>query len=354
MAEPGQSAEDRTEAATQRHLDQAREAGNVPVSREVSGFASMVAVVIAMYYGGGAAYREMSRDTALFLSRINQPEMVGRAGVQLAGLEWSSVVMPVLGAALVAGAAAVLLQTNFLLHAGAVVPKFSRVNPAAGIKRLFGVNGLVEVVKSLSKMTLLLLAMWIAARSDFARIFAEPWHDPANLPAEIGRSVFHILLAGLCIQALVAGADLFWVRVRHARSMRMSKQDVRDEHKETEGNPEVKNRIRRIRMMRARRRMMAAVPKATVVLTNPTHFAVALAYDRAVSAAPKVVAKGVDTLAARIREVAMANNIPLVANPPLARALYQLELDTDIPPEHYKAVAEIIAFIWRRRRPSLG
>jgi flagellar biosynthetic protein FlhB len=142
------------------------------------------------------------------------------------------------------------------------------------------------------------------------------------------------------------------VRFRHAQDMRMSKQDVRDELKDTDGNPHVKARIRRIRIMRARRRMMAKVPGATVVITNPTHYAVALSYDRASNPAPRIVAKGTDSVAARIREVAEANGVPVVANPPLARALYSLELDTEIPAEHYKAVAEIIAYIWRLRRPS--
>jgi flagellar biosynthetic protein FlhB len=127
----------------------------------------------------------------------------------------------------------------------------------------------------------------------------------------------------------------------------MSRQDVRDEQKETEGDPRIKAQIRQIRLHRARRRMLAAVPNATVVVTNPTHFAVALAYDRATSAAPKVVAKGVDSMAARIREAAQAARVPLVANPPLARALYRVELDREVPIEHYEAVAEIIAYVWR-------
>ena len=134
----------------------------------------------------------------------------------------------------------------------------------------------------------------------------------------------------------------------------MSKQEVREEQKDLEGNPLIKARIRRIRYMRARRRMMMAVPKATVVVTNPTHYAVALSYDRAKNAAPRVVAKGVDTVAARIREIARQNNVPIVANPPLAQALYQQPLDTDIPMEHYKAVAEIIAYVWRLRGSPKG
>jgi flagellar biosynthetic protein FlhB len=134
--------------------------------------------------------------------------------------------------------------------------------------------------------------------------------------------------------------------------MRMSRQDVRDEHKETDGDPKVKMRFRQLRMKRARKRMLAAVPKATVVIVNPTHYAVALVYDRARTAAPRVVAKGVDSMAARIREVAETNRVPLVVNPPLARALYGVELDTDIPAEHYKAVAEIIAYVWRLGRTA--
>ena len=149
------------------------------------------------------------------------------------------------------------------------------------------------------------------------------------------------------MQAAIAALDLFWVRLRYAQQLRMSKEDVREEQRETEGDPKIKARIKQIRQQRARKRMLAAVPKATVVVTNPTHYAVALAYDRARNAAPRVVAKGVDSLAARIREVAQANRVPLVANPPLAQALYRVEVDTEIPAEHYQAVAEIIAYVWR-------
>jgi flagellar biosynthesis protein FlhB len=160
-----------------------------------------------------------------------------------------------------------------------------------------------------------------------------------------------VILVVLIAHAAIAAVDFLWVSLRHARGLRMSRQDIIDEQKESEGDPRIKARIRQIRMARARRRMLAAVPKATVVITNPTHYAVALVYDRAKHAAPRVVAKGVDTLAARIREVAAENRVPLVANPPLARALYRVELDADIPAEHFQAVAEIIAYVWRLGRP---
>ncbi len=174
------------------------------------------------------------------------------------------------------------------------------------------------------------------------------------LAAEATRLVLRTVLAVLAVQAAIAAADVVWVRLRHARSLRMSRAEVREELKETDGNPQVKQRLRQIRMQRARKRMLAAVPKATVVITNPTHFSVALAYDRARNGAPRLVAKGVDTMAARIREIARDHRVPVVANPPLARALYRVELDAEIPPEHYQAVAEIVAYVWGLSRRVRG
>jgi flagellar biosynthesis protein FlhB len=145
-----------------------------------------------------------------------------------------------------------------------------------------------------------------------------------------------------------------WVRYRHAAQLRMSRQELRDEHKESEGDPHLKARLRHIRRQRSKRRMMDAVPKAAVVITNPTHYAVALVYESGDKAAPRIVAKGVDAMAARIRMVAQENRVPLVPNPPLARALYKLPLDSEIPREHFQVVAGIIAYVWRLRRPPAG
>ena len=278
--------------------------------------------------------------------------MLGEARLRSASAGVLGTIMPILGAALLAGAGAVLVQTRFLLNLGALQPRFSRVSPVAGLKRVFGLNGLVEIVKSLGKLGLLATAIWIAIRADWSRLMRLPWQDAHSLPQAVARPVFHLFVATVCVQAIVAAADLGWVRFRHARDLRMSKQSIRDEIKDTEGNPHIKARIRRIRVMRARKRMMAKVPTSTVVITNPTHYAVALTYDRATNPAPRIVAKGSDSLAARIRAVAESSGVPVVANPPLARALYRLDLDTEIPAEHYKAVAEIIAYVWRLRRPA--
>ena len=352
MAEGEGSSGDRTETATQRHLDQAREAGQVPVSRELMAFASMAAVTMVLGYQLPGLLRRLLPEMVTILARAGEMNMPDAGPLRLMFLGVFGAIVPVLCVALFAGATTVLLQTRFLLNLGALQPKVSRVSPAAGLKRLFGLNGLVEVVKSLCKLGLLGACMWIAVRGDWIGLVRLPWQDPHSLLPAVARPALRLLIATVCVQGVVAAADLMWVRFRHARDMRMTKQDVRDELKDTEGNPQIKARIRRIRMVRARQRMMAKVATATVVVTNPTHYAVALAYDRANNPAPRVVAKGVDFLAARLRETAEAHGVPVVANPVLARALHRLDLDTEIPAEHYKAVAEIIAYIWRLRRPG--
>ena len=352
MAGGDQSSEDRTETATARHLDQARDEGQVPVSREAASFATLALVVFVLYFQSHAMVQRVLPDMVAFLSRSGEAYMLGSSQLRPASLRVLGAIAPVLVAAMVAGAAAVLLQTNFLLHLGSLQPRFSRVSPAAGLKRVFGFNGMVEVLKSLLKLGLLAAIMWFVSRGDWPQFVSLPWQDPHRLLPAIVRPVSHVLIAGLWTQAIVAGGDLLWVRFRHARDLRMSKQDIRDEMKETEGNPHIKARIRRIRVMRARQRMMAKVPKVTVVVTNPTHYAVALAYERVNNPAPRIVAKGADSLAARIRELALANGVPVIANPPLARALHRLDLDTEIPAEHFKAVAEIIAYVWRLKRPG--
>jgi flagellar biosynthetic protein FlhB len=350
MAE-GDQDEDRTETATARHLDQAREEGQVPVSREVATFAGLAAVVLVLGLQSQAMMQRLLPDLVAFLSRTGDQSMLGAARLQMSLASVAGAVAPALTVAMAAGAAAVLVQTNFLLNWGGLEPKMSRVSPMAGVKRVFGFNGLVEMVKSLIKLVLLTGAIWIAIRGDWNGLTQLPAKSPSGLLLAVWQPAFHLFIAAVVTQGIVAGADLGWVRFRHARDMRMSKQDIRDELKETDGNPHVKARIRRIRMMRARRRMMEKVPAATVVITNPTHYAVALSYDRTNNPAPRIVAKGADVIAARIREIAEANHVPIVANPPLARALYRLDLDTEIPAEHYKAVAEIIAYIWRLRQP---
>ena len=347
------SKEDQTEAATPRRLQKAREEGQVPVSRELTGLAGLAAVTLALVMLGPGAMHEMIRLLRVFLARTHELAP-GVSTFHLAGLAWLSGAAPFVLAAMLAGVLVVLLQTRFLLSGKALKVDFKRVSPGAGLKRLLGPESLVEAVKSVAKIVVIGIILWRVMMADLPMLMLAPFGDPNQLLTRAAGPVLHVLLVVLAAQAAIAVLDYAWVMLRHVRGLRMSRHDIQEEQKETEGDPRVKARLRQIRTMRARRRMMAAVPKATVVITNPTHYAVALAYDRAKHAAPRVVAKGVDSLAARIREAAEANHVPVVANPPLARALYRVEMDADIPAEHYQAVAAIIAYVWRLGRARAG
>jgi flagellar biosynthesis protein FlhB len=336
--------EDRTEAATPRRVQKAREEGRVPVSRELTGFAGLAAVTLALVLLGPGVAHEMALRLSVFLARAHELTP-GTPVFRRAALIWLGGAGPFVLAAMGAGVAVVLIQTRFLLSGKGLRPDFSRVSPRTGLKRLLGPESLVEAGKSVAKTAILGFVLWQVLLADLPGLLQAPFGDPSQLLARAAGPVLHVLLVALAAQAAIAVLDYAWVALRHGHSLRMSRHDILEEQKETEGDPRVRARLRQIRNFRARRRMLAAVPKATVVITNPTHFAVALLYDRAKHAAPRVVAKGVDTLALRIRETAEASRVPVVANPPLARALYRVELDTAIPAEHYQAVAEIIAYV---------
>ena len=336
-------ADDKTEAASPRRLEKAREEGQVALSKEVAGLGAlaggMLGVVLAVPLGG-----RMVQGFRGAMSRAHELQPA-EAGIEMARLGLM-VALPVAALAASGAVAATLLQTRFLLSAKGLVPQFSRLNPAAAIKRIVGIDGAIEFLRTLLKLGLVGAALWHAMGdpATLPRLLVLP---AAALLGQMGQTAWDLAVAALLAFALIAAADWLLVHQRHLRKLRMSRQDQKDEMRESDGDPHVKGRQRQIRQQRARRRMMAAVPKAAVVVTNPTHYAVALAYEQGGAAAPRIVAKGADEVAARIREVATEAGVPIVSNPPLARALFKRELDTEIPSEHYQAVAEIIAYVWR-------
>jgi len=258
------------------------------------------------------------------------------------------VLLPVLGAAALGAVATTSLQTHGLVSAKGLAPQLSRLSPMAGVKRILGMEALTEFLKTLLKMGLVGAAIWHAGGAP--ALLEAVMHQPAAaLLGTVAEQGMRLVAATLAAFALLAAADLFLVRFRHLRRLRMSRQDMKEEAKDTDGDPHVKAKQRAIRQQKARQRMLAAVPNAAVVITNPTHYAVALGYEEGSAEAPRILAKGADEVAARIREAARDAGVPLVSNPPLARALFRLEVDTEIPAEHYQAVAEIIAFVWRAR-----
>ncbi|WP_439595297.1 EscU/YscU/HrcU family type III secretion system export apparatus switch protein [Falsiroseomonas sp.] len=347
MAEGGEGgdAADRTEAATPRRIEKAREDGQVAMSREAVGWAALAGGTLAAMLALPVTGIEMLRAMRATLERGHALEMTD-AVLRLSGLGLMAV-LPVAAAAALGAVAATLLQTGGLVTAKNMAPRLDKISPLAGVKRLVSPESAMELLRNLLKLALVGAALWYAL-GDLHEIQAALHQAPGGLPATAGAAALHLMLAALVAFAGIAGLDVMWVRYRHFSRLRMSKQELREEAKDSEGDPHMKARRRQMRQAQGRRRMMSAVPRADVVVTNPTHYAVALSYGGD-GGAPKVVAKGVDAMAARIREVAQAHGVPLVANPPLARALWRLEVDAEIPPEHYQAVAEIIAYVWRQR-----
>lgn len=337
--------DDKTEAASPKRQLQARAEGRAPLSREVAGLAVLGsgAALISTMLPAQIGY-SLQALTALI---AQSGSMSLNAGLHLAARTLLTLVWPFCAASVLAASLAVLGQTRFLLKQSAIGLHFDRINPAAGLARLLGPHALMEAGKSVLKVVIMSLVCWTAWRDLAPQLLSAFDLEPAGLAEQIARTAIGIATSVLAVQALIAGADMLREQLSFHASLRMTRHELREEAREQEGDPHVKARVRQIRMQRSRRRMLAAVPKAAVVVTNPTHYAVALAYERGAGGAPRIVAKGMDDAAFRIRALARKSGVPVVANPPLARALYPLKLDCEIPPEHFKVVAELIAYVWR-------
>jgi len=344
----------KTEEPTSKRLNKARNEGDVPQSQEVKSFAMLLAGLIV--FGTMAPW--VASDLAAYLSAfLDRPHtfQFEEEGIRHVMVEVSLKVSFLLAlpmaifmlAAIISGIA----LNGFLWTPKKLRPKLSQLSPIAGAKRFFSSQTMVETVKSIAKI--LIVAALVAFL--IIPLFRHPDQiidqDILITLNEIHWLIILILFLVVIFMAIIAVADWTYQKWHHKEKLKMTKQEVKDEHKEAEGDPKIKSRIRALRIERHRQRMMAAVPSASVVITNPTHYAVALKYDMNDMHAPLLVAKGADYLARRIRQIAEDNEVPLVENPPLARALYAaVEVDQEIPPEHYKAVAEIIGYVMQMKR----
>ena len=340
-------AEDRTLAASQKRLQRARDEGQAPHSRDAAMLAGLGAATLVLCMTAPGLAGRLGAGLVPLLSEAHRADPRQALIAASMAVLWTA--SPIVAAAAIASVSATLLQTGFLVHLQAALPDLARLSPARGLRRIFGASSLIETGKSLLKLALVAGLLWTTSAGLTPQLTAALGWDAAHLLDGTFRGMLGIMFGLLSGQVAIAALDIFAGRIKHARGLRMSRQEQRDEQRESDGDPRVKARLRQLRRQRAKRRMMAAVPRATVVVTNPTHYAVALFYEKTDGGAPRIVAKGMDEVAARIREVATQHRVPLVANPPLARALYPLELDTEIPAEHFKAVAEIIAYVWRLR-----
>ena len=347
----------KTEDPSQKRLDDAHSKGQVPSSREINHWFMMLAVVMSVTIFLPDALKSITHSLTAYLQSPHAIP-VDQGGIQKLFTDLSITVgiamAPIFALLTLSGIISSLLQVGPLFTSHPIKPDFSKISPMRGLGRLFSSQALVDFLKGLIKIAVVGTVVWFLMEPEFERLENFFDYDMTALVIVINWLSVKLLGTVLAVLAAIAGADWFYQKFSHLRRLRMTKQELRDEQKDSDGNPLVKGRLRQIRMERARRRMMQSVPKADVVITNPTHFAVALKYDQGTMAAPRLVAKGTDLVAKRIREMAAQHNIPIISNPPLARALFaSVELDQEIPPKHYQAVAEVIGYVMKLRRAGL-
>ncbi|WP_430440273.1 flagellar biosynthesis protein FlhB [Shinella sp.] len=337
----------KTELPTEKKIRDAMEKGNTPFSREITIFASTLAIYLFLVFfmpGGVSRMNETLRDF------FEQPEAWNlKTGTDVIaifrhlGWEAGAMLLPILAMMMLFGIASSVLQNLPSPVMERVRPQISRLTPMKGLSRLFGKQGLVEFGKSLIKILIVSLVVAFAMRGDYFASLDTMFSEPAALVYMMTSDINKVLLIILFATALIAGIDFAWTRHHWFSELMMTKQEVKEEMKQSQGDPIVKARMRSIQRDRARRRMITAVPRATLVIANPTHFAVALRYVREEGDAPVIVAKGQDLVALKIREIAEENGIPVFEDPPLARSMFaQVSVDSVIPPVFYKAVAELI------------
>lgn len=342
--------EDRTEEPTQRKLDQAAEKGDIARSQEIGTFFVLSGFTLALLVAAGSSARDAALSLRSFLMNAHQVPSGGDALFKVTqhGVTtgFAAIGLP-LGFILVAAFAGALIQHKPLWTTEPLMPKFNRISPMAGAKRIFGKEAWVNFAKGLAKIMLVGIAVSVVLWGEHDRLQSFAQMDVHALMPAVLVLTIKLMATVLAIFAVIAIGDFLYQRFTWYQRQRMTKQELKDEYKNSEGNPEVKAKLRQIRAQRSRTRMMAQVPKATVIITNPTHFAVALQYEPGMGA-PVCLAKGVDAVALKMREVAGAHDIPIVENRPLARALYAtVEIDDEIPVEHYQAVAEVIGYVLR-------
>ena len=345
--------ESQTELPTQRRLDDARRRGDVAKSPEVPAALSLAAAGAVLFVQGPSLARGAAEALTPFLAHADSMPLAGPGGqaVLARALHAAQPAVLVLGAALVAGVAGHLMQAGLLWAPDKLKPDFSKVNPLAGLGRMFGIEAWVAFAKALAKAGVAAACAWFVLKPQLARFGGFGALDTAAILPVSADLVRALAFAVILAMSVIAAADWLWTRQRRLQRLKMTREEVKQDHKDSEGDPHVKARQKALRIQRAKTRMMAAVPKATVVVMNPTHFAVALRYEQGKDAAPVCVAKGVDSLALKIRAVAEEAGVPVIEDPPLARALHAaLDVDETIPREHYEAVAKVIGFVLGRAR----
>lgn len=353
MAE-GPDKESKTEEATEKKIRDAVEKGNVPFSREAATLASLLGMVVIASFFLASDVRRLNFALARLIDNAAGWPLQNRGDavrlLEAVGMDALRLLLPVVVIFTAAGLLSSFLQNSPQMVLDRILPKLSRLSIGAGWTRIFGAKGQVEFLKSTVKLAAVCLFGFLLLRAAQYEVLNAMFTDPGALPALILAIATRLVAAIAVATVVLVAADLVWTRVFWAHDLRMTRQELKDEMKQSEGDPIVKARMRSLARDRARKRMIGAVPRATFVVANPTHYAVALRYVKEEGGAPMVIAKGQDLIALKIREIAAAHSIPIVEDKLLARSLYKaVDVDKMIPPEFYKAVAEIVFFLFSRR-----
>lgn len=346
----GGSDQDKTEAPTEKKRSDARKKGQLPNSRELTSVVILLTALGVFFFGGKWMF---GRLTAFMKVSFGNAGSFDFQIDTMSAYFWTvfgsgiSILAPVMGALVLAGVVGNVSQNGFLLTTETLTPKLSKLNPLSGLKRLFSLKSFTELIKSVIKLLIVGWVSYLVVNGEMDSFPGLINLGVADILIFISRVSFKTMLYISLVLILMAIADVAYQRWQHEKDLRMTKQEVRDESKQREGDPAVKARIRAVQRDMARQRMMAAVPEATVVITNPTHLAIALKFDKDLPA-PIVLAKGAGHVAAKIRAIADESGVPIVEQKPLARAMYKLvEVGDYIPAELYRAVAEVLAYVYR-------
>ena len=348
----GEDNESKTEEPTDQRIKTALEKGDIPHSREVAILAPMAAALIGLFVLAQSPISDLAKFLELCIGNSGEIDLERTVGALVREALWQSacVVIPFVLILMFFGVMGSVGQNQPRLVGEKIKPQFSRLSLSAGFKRIFGLRGLGDFAKSLIKLGIVSVVGYNFLLKDAYYFYTMLQTRPDQILSVLYSLCFNLMLAVVITSAFLSAADFVWVRFHWRRNLKMTRQEVKDEHKQAEGDPLIKGRIKALARERARRRMLARVPTATVVIANPTHFAVALRYVRSEGGAPLVVAKGKDLIALKIREVAEKHGIPVLEDKPLARSLYDsVDVDKMIPPEFYRAVAKVILFISSRK-----
>lgn len=343
---------DKTEKATPKKRQDLRKKGQVMQSRELPANLILLVMFISIRGLGNFIYQECRSVFYMFITETSSYNFQDTSEIMrlatIVVIEIVKMSVPFFIIAMIVGALGTYVQIGFLFSGEALKPKFSNMNPMKGLKKIFSSRSLFELVKSLSKVILVTWVAWSSIQAEFTNMMKLMDLEIGPLTLYIVNTAIDIAIK-ICFSMLIISAvDYIFQKRKHEKEIRMSKQEIKEEYKQMEGNPEIKSKIKQKQREISMRRMLQEVPKADVVITNPTHYAVAIKYDPQKMAAPYILAKGMDFMAQRIKEIAKENKIHTMENRPLAQALYKtVEVGEVVPPELYKAVAEILAFVYK-------